>query len=168
MSARHHKECPGRNPSGKELDIASSGYDHAELCTLEVARYFWQSFAAPETFSWLLAFEKSEAYFKTRANIGLRILSAVQAKRHSRVSCFRFNNPTCYACASLITEHERQFMEILRAVRTGRPGLAQTHAMLLCEGNATQMLIRRMRALAKGLGPRLTERQNTVSKAHMH
>ncbi|MEL6522863.1 MAG: hypothetical protein AAFQ66_17975 [Pseudomonadota bacterium] len=168
MDDHRYRDCQKREPRKKEMHIASISFDAAELHVLEIGRFFWQSFAIPETCSWLMALTKAEEFFQDRGDIGLRVLSAIQAKRLSRSSCFRFNNPTCPACSEYITEHERQFMDVLRATRHDRPGSARTHAMLLCEGNDTKMLMERMRDLAQGIGLKSTKGRSMVETAQMH
>lgn len=140
-----------RRPTEKEVSLADAGFDHIEVTVLEVARYFWQTFALPETQSWLSALQRAELGFRGPhgADIGLEILATVQAMRTSRSSCFSFNDPRCKGCSAILSEHERQFMGVFRAVRDDRPGQARTHAMVLCEGNDTDALIGRMAELVR-------------------
>ncbi|MEM9872989.1 MAG: hypothetical protein AAF822_17275 [Pseudomonadota bacterium] len=158
--------CCGRSASPKETTISEAEYDEIETTILEVARYYWQTFAIPESQSWLFALQRSESRFPgpNGAEVGLETLAAVQAMRMSRSSCFRFNNPSCAHCARIVSEHERQFMNIFQAVRAGRMGPARTHAMILCEGNDTDKLILRMQALAKVAVPELSN--DVVSESH--
>lgn len=150
MKRPESDECCARSPSDKELALAETDYDFEEKAVLEVARFFWQSFAVPETQSWLLALQCAEDNFDHlgASNTGLLVLASVQSMRMSRVSCFQFNNPMCKGCASIVSEHERQFMNVFRAVREGSKGRALTHAMILCEGNDTELFISRMEELA--------------------
>ncbi|MEM0950292.1 MAG: hypothetical protein AAGK37_23075 [Pseudomonadota bacterium] len=143
--------CCGRDPSDKETTVQEAGYDGVEEAILEIARYYWQTFAIPQSHSWLAALQRAESgvFADTNGEIGLEVLATVQAMRKSRVSCFRFNNPACPQCSSIVSEHERQFMNVFQAVRQGRIGAARTHAMLLCEGNPTDHLIIRMTALVE-------------------
>lgn len=151
--------CCRRDPSPKETTIQEAGYDSVETAVLEVARYYWQTFAIPQSQSWLGALQRSETCFPglNGVEVGLETLASVQAMRMSRISCFNFNNPGCPDCSRIVSEHERQFMNVLQAIRMGRIGAAKTHAMILCEGNETDALIRRMIELAKALTPDATE-----------
>lgn len=147
--------CCGRNPSAKETTLHDAAYDKYESAVLEIARYFWQTFAIPESQSWLMALQRAETRFHplNGAEIGLEILATVQAMRMSRSSSFLFNNPGCPHCALIVSEHERQFMNVLKAVRAGRMGPAKTHAMILCEGNNSDVVVLRMMTLASLLAP---------------
>ncbi|MEL7300777.1 MAG: hypothetical protein AAFM92_10370 [Pseudomonadota bacterium] len=141
--------CCGRPLSRKETTRHEAGLDELDFDVLTISRFYWQQFAMPMSQSWLYALREAEAAFPGReaATIAFAILAAVQANRCSRVSTFHFNNPGCGACRNVISEHERQFMSVFRAVRAGRVGAARTHAMLLCEGNDTTDFIEEMQAL---------------------
>ncbi|MEM1064516.1 MAG: hypothetical protein AAF771_07865 [Pseudomonadota bacterium] len=147
--------CCGRHPTPKETTVEEAAFDSAALAVLEVARYYWQTFAIPQSQSWLCALQRAETRFPglNGVEVGLDTLAAVQAMRMSRTSCFNFNNPGCPHCSLIVSEHERQFMNVLQAVRQGRVGAAKTHAMILCEGNDTERLIMRMVSLARALTP---------------
>lgn len=148
MTYSSHHDC-GRARSDKETPVADARFDVVEATVLQVARYYWQTFALPSSQSWLRALQVAEeaACSRTPGTFGLDVLMAVQAMRHSRKSCFQFNDPACPTCASFLTEHERQFMDVLKCCRAGRHGTARTHAMLLCEGNCIDRFIARVEAL---------------------
>lgn len=126
-------------------------FDSVEAKVLEVSRYFWQTFAIPETQSWLYALKVAAEYsaFRDGCEFGLCVLSAVQAMRMSRKSCFHFNSPTCEGCAAIISDHERHYMHIFRAVRDNHLSQARSHAIILCEGNDTNDLIARISDLVQ-------------------
>lgn len=171
MTWSSDRECCDRLPNDKEIAVADAGFDIVETAVLEVARYYWQTFAQPDTQSWFYALQRAEHSFGggRGGEIGLEILAAVQAMRMIRMSCFRFNNPTCPGCSAIMSEHERQFMNVFRAMRDGRPGLARTHAMLLCEGNDTDPLIDRMGELVLTTYGKHTEpRSSSVAAQHLH
>lgn len=163
-------ECCDRPPGDKEIAVANAGFDFVELTVLEIARLFWQTFAHPDSQSWFYALQRAEQSFGgTRGGeIGLEILAAVQAMRMSRMSCFQFNNPSCKGCSAILSEHERQFMNVFRAIREERPGLARTHAMLLCEGNDTDPLIDRMGELVQATYGKHVERRSSSVTAYIH
>jgi len=142
--------CCHRAPSPKEKSLEAAGYDPIEHAILEISRFFFQTFAVPQSQTWLLALQCAELRFPrdVSAQICFDILAAVQAMRVSRVSSFCFNNPTCPGCSKIVSEHERQFMGIFSAIRGRRMSEAQTHALLICEGNDTKRLFHRMTALA--------------------
>ena len=145
-----------------------AGFDHIEASVLEVARLYWQNFAVPETQSWLHALERSELTFGDThgGKIALEILAAVQAMRLCRSSCFLFNDPMCEGCSVIVSEHERQFMNVFRAARDKRWGSARTHAMILCEGNKTDQFLDRISHLTRALygdSPETRMDQNSAS-----
>ena len=134
-----HDACCNRTPSPKETTLFEAGFDRVDLSLLEVARYYWQTFATPDAQTWISALHLSGVRFPEAEGytVGVAMLATVQAMRTSRTSCFRFNNPRCPHCSRIVSEHERHFMNALQAVRQGRSGPAKTHAMMLCEGNDT-------------------------------
>ena len=164
-----NKQCCGRSPSAKELALADAGFDGAERAVLNVARHFWQTFAVPESQAWLSAMQIAQdaSVNDTSGEFGLEVLAAVQSMRMSRSSCFCFSSPGCPGCSAIVSEHERQFMSVLRAVREGRNGVAQTHAMILCEGNDTAAFLARMCGLAMILPPLKTSSAATNHAASM-
>jgi len=151
-SERHDggRKC-GRPHGANQVSVKETNLDPVDKAVLEISRYYWQSFAIPVSQSWMRALHVSEQRFGTRSGgeIGLAVLAAVQAMRMSRSSCFQFNNPACEDCAMLLSNDERRFINVFRAVRDGSTGVATTHAMILCEGNDTDILIGRMLDLAR-------------------
>lgn len=140
-----------RPASAKEIAREEARFDALESALLDIARLYWQTFAAPGSQSWIRALKQAQQQFgpSRGGEVGLMILAVVQAMRTSRSSCFRFNNPDCRFCAAIVSEHERQFMNVFRAVRGGHIGPARTHAMILCEGNNTDAFIASMTVFAK-------------------
>lgn len=138
-----------RPSSEHETQFHRAEFDYTEVTVLSVARYFWQTFAVPETQSWLSALGLAEQRCRQGhgRELGLEILTTVQAMRYARVSCFEFSNPACRHCAMVVTGHERCFMSVFRAVRDGQLDLARTFAMILCEGNDTTQFMERMGVL---------------------
>ncbi|MFQ6552761.1 hypothetical protein AAD018_010525 [Aestuariibius insulae] len=147
--------CCHRLPTSKETTLSLADYGSVDVKILEIARLYWQTFAMPQSQSWLTASIRADRGFRGRqgGEVAMKTLAAVQAMRMSRVSCFRFNAPDCPGCSQIVSEHERQFMSVLQAVREDRPGAARTHAMLLCEGNETEPLISSMAMLARAASP---------------
>lgn len=163
------KKCCFREPSPKEMALSEAGYDDIEEAILTIARYYFQTFALPQTQSWLAALQVADTRFPgtSSAGIAMDILAAVQAMRMSRSSPFRFSNPACPGCSQIIGEHERQFMCVVQAARRGQMGSARTHAMLLCEGNDTEALIARMVALAASTAAASDTRAKTAASPHL-
>jgi len=166
QSERHRSvnSC-GRPHCAHEAPLKDASLDQIENAVLEVSRYYWQAFAIPASQSWLRALHVAERRFGAQAGgeVGLGVLAAVQAMRMSRFSCFRFNNPACEDCASILSDDERRFVDVFRDVRRGSLGSATTHAMILCEGNDTSGLIHRMADLV-----RLTCSMEPAARAAIH
>ncbi|MBL3569967.1 hypothetical protein DSD19_14860 [Rhodovulum sp. BSW8] len=121
---------------------------------LTVARHFFQSFAKPQSEGWIRALAAAEQRFRpgmhaaSAADMAVRLLAALQELRAARTSGFRFSNPDCPGCAARLTEQERQFMDVLIALRRGKRSKAHAAAMMLCEGNPTDSFLRAMADLA--------------------
>lgn len=134
--------CRHPKPSG-HIRVTDAGFDAFELGTLEIMRHYFATFGNPATQSWMRALELSFVHFPqvTALTQSVKILAAVQAMRRSRRSMFCFSSPTCPDCAQVLTDAERHLMAAIHCIRIGRSREAQTHAMLLCEGNdATEFL----------------------------
>jgi hypothetical protein len=121
----------------KEILRADAGFDPVEDHILTLARFFFQTFAIPESQSWIPGFDMAEEIFGEAEGpiIGTRLLAALRGVRYARRSVYYFNSPTCECCAAVVTEHERRFMAAFRGVREGHLGQARTELMMLCEGN---------------------------------
>ncbi|MEM6621889.1 MAG: hypothetical protein AAF674_06635 [Pseudomonadota bacterium] len=150
------ESCPDRTPSEKEVSATDAGLDGDERSVLEISRFYFMSFASPDSHAWMVAIGRARNRFAESAapSIAVSILEAVQSMRCSRISTYIFNSPTCPCCSEILSEHERQFIGILVATRCQRRSEAHTHAMLLCEGNPVEDLLERMKSLARLLGPR--------------
>ncbi|MEM7693093.1 MAG: hypothetical protein AAF318_01470 [Pseudomonadota bacterium] len=160
MVRRREPEGCGRTMGARDTALSDAGFDPIETTILAIARFYWQAFAIPESQSWLRALHLAEERFGPRLgqDIGLGVLSAVQAMRMSRRSCFQFNNPQCTGCAVIVSEHEQHFMAAFRAIRQGSLRTARTHAMILCEGNDATAMLDRMGDLAHAAYPQAPTR----------
>lgn len=149
MSGAGHGRC-GRGPAGLS-DL--TGLGQSDLVVLMIARYFFQSFAQPEAEGWLRAISGAEQVMGREAgpHVVCAVLRAVQQMRAARRNHFNFSNPDCPGCAARLCGHERLFLNTFRAMRRGRIADAEAHAMLLCEGNATEGLIVAMGDLCAAL-----------------
>lgn len=124
----------------KEIMRVDARHDEVEGDLLTIARFYFQSFALPDSQAWIGGLGWAETSFGDVEGplIGVRLLCALMAVRHARQSVYCFNSPTCSDCAVIVTEHERRFMSAIHAVRVGRMGQAHTELMMLCEGNDTK------------------------------
>ncbi|QPH55606.1 hypothetical protein [Pontivivens ytuae] len=150
MSHEPDHTC-GRKVGRNEIPLGHAGFDRVEITLLRVTRFFLQSFAIPQSQSWLMAFNVAEHELPKGASseVVLELLAMIQAMRCSRRSTFHFNNPSCRGCASVLTEHERQFMTAFTAMRRGEASVAMTSALLLCEGNDANPMLERAARLIR-------------------
>lgn len=126
-----------------------------EAQILGIARWQFQSFAFPQSQSWIESFKAAERCFgpPMAGHVTYATLNVVQAMRLARSSTFKFSNPLCLKCARLMTEPERQLTSALAAVRQGERSAAYIHALLLTEGNDPEPLLSRMRVLCDLITP---------------
>lgn len=147
-----------RRLTPQDVLVADAGLDPAEVAVLTVARHYFQSFAFPQSQAWINGFARAEQMFPPgsgrarAAEIAVAVLAAVQAMRGTRATGFRFSNPDCPGCSRILSVHERQFIEVLAAIRRGRRGRAQVTALMVCEGNAHDAFLRAMSDLAALMG----------------
>ena len=153
MSRTHARSCCGRSPEPKEMLLAEADFDDVEKSILAIARYFFQSFAAPQSQGWMAALDLAEATFGDPDGplIATRLLTTMRAMRYARRSLFSFNCQSCETCAAILTEQERRLITALSAVRNGQIGRAQTELLMLCEGNDITQVIAAMTRLSIAL-----------------
>jgi hypothetical protein len=159
MSKTNLGRCENREPQVREISRNAAGFDVAEDTLLTIARSFFQSYAIPESQSWMSGYDIAEAAFgaETGSMIATRMFSALRAVRHSRRSVFCFNSPTCQCCAQVVTEHERRLMQALQSIRCNQMGRAQAELMMLCEGNSVSQVIGTLVQLSMVLPPRVEQ-----------
>ena len=126
-----------------DVSLTSLQLEATEYAILSAARFFFSSFANPETPSWMTVVIASEDFFpvKDSPRIVQAILVVVHEVRLARKSTLRFSNPHCVDCQNNVTAEERHFISMLRKMSANRPEAAVIHAMLLCEGNQTSSLL---------------------------
>ena len=129
---------PGGTPIG-ELDLSP-----VEFSILCAARFFFASFAEPNSQSWLSVVLSSEDFFPKGDSplIVKNVLTMVHELRTSRKSVLRFSSPRCIDCSAILTAEERHIIMMLKELQRGSHSSASTHAMLLCEGNETGGLLK--------------------------
>ncbi|MBP0483815.1 hypothetical protein [Sagittula salina] len=125
-----------------------------EFIVLSIARHYLETFAAPGEHGWLAATSDALACFGSEQGprAGLSVLCAVQAMRQARQSVFRFNAARCASCSAWVSDHEKLFMNTLRAVVRGHEAAAQGYAGILCEGNETEAFLRALSVLVEDCG----------------
>ena len=144
-----------RQPLPKEILRSDAGFDDVEDNLLTLARFFFQTFAIPQSQSWMNGLDMAEATFGDTIGpmVAMRMLDALRGVRYARRAVYCFNSPTCKGCAAVVTEHERRFMAAFRGIRSGQIGHAQTELMMLCEGNDITQVIGAMTRLSLLLPP---------------
>ena len=147
MSSCNHPPVNGTHVSDTDLDAFEVGL-------LAVLRNFCTSFCAPQSQAWMNAYGIATERWgiSDGPKAAHSLLTVAEAMRRSRPTVFVFSNPTCLICRAHITPNERQFMQVIHAARRGNIGVAQTAAMMLCEGGDTQAFVQAAIAMA-GLFP---------------
>ena len=142
-----------RSTNSKETLRCNVGLDHDEDILLTLARFYFESFAVPNTHSWMRGIDEAAIHFgdDKGAIVAQRLLFALQSMRFARRSVFNFNCPTCEGCSSIVTEHERRLMVVIQGVRLGWDSTVKTELMMLCEGNDTTMVEQSFVKLAAAL-----------------
>lgn len=161
--------CSHKIP-GRSTPLAALGCTPEDVVILQMARHFFRSFAAPASHGWLTVFPMAEQNFAGRQpeRIAVALLKAIQAMGRTRRSGFGFVSPDCPVCSRNVTEHERQFIAVLKEGRDGPTSALHVNAMLLCEGNETRPFITAMAELGALLdeGP-LTGRSGTKKTGNL-
>lgn len=123
----------------RDLDM-----DETDFAVLTAARFFFMSFSDASGSPWLTMFLSTEDLFPglNSAETMCRLLAVVHEMRLSRKSTMQFSNPRCERCTSIITEEERHLIQMIQAIRENRISRAASSAMLLCEGNEIDELLR--------------------------
>lgn len=145
----HSASC-GRilGPQDCHLHTLNLNVDH--FAVLSVARSFFNAFATQNDAGWTSPFLRSNWFFPRHTDhlkIVRDVLALVEAVRCSRRAPLTFSNPRCACCASVVTEAERHFIELIRAMSSQSQSQATIHAMLLCEGNDISDVIEVARSL---------------------
>lgn len=125
------------------MSLASLDADSVDFGFLSAARYFFVSFSERDPSAWVMAMLDSNSFFpgSDSAEKMRRSLAVVHEMRTSRCSAFRFSNPRCQKCSSIVTQDERYLLQMIQHARAGHGSLVASSAMLLCEGNPTERVI---------------------------
>ena len=120
-----------------------------EHSILTAARFYFSSFARPEESAWMNVVMFSDRFFpgENSSKIAQAVLIVVHEIRISRRSTLRFQDPVCINCKNRATTEERHFILMIKEVWLKHTAAAITHAMLLCEGNNTECLLRAINKL---------------------
>ncbi len=147
-----------RNPSHQRQKTADRlakelGFDDTEFAVLTIMRHIFQSFADPESQSWMRAFYAALQHFpeEKATHVMVNTLSTLQAMRHTRASGFSYSNPSCARCSAILREDECRLLSVLAAFRRGMTSQAHGYALILCEGNDSTEFLRAAKHLAECL-----------------
>ncbi|MEM6971195.1 MAG: hypothetical protein AAF577_00200 [Pseudomonadota bacterium] len=147
-----NEPAPSAHPAARGELIDDHPYDAIERLVLEIARRMFTTFAAPETHSWLRAFEVAEHRLGAiGASVAHAVAEAVQVLRANRQADFGFINPDCPCCRQRLTHEERYFINVLHAVRRQQRSEALLNSMFVCAGNNPDALVLALTALADRL-----------------
>lgn len=137
------RPCHSRLESG-DVPLLSLDTDAVDFGFLTAARYFFLSFSDSDAGAWVLAMLSSDSFFpgEDSAEKMRRSLAVVHEMRSSRRSMFRFSNPRCEGCAAIVTQDERYLLQMVQNARAGHSSRVASCAMLVCEGNATDRVIK--------------------------
>ena len=152
--ALYNQNCP-RQLQPNEVARRCAGFDPVENTLLTLVRFFAETFAMPQTQSWMRSIDYAEQQFGTDkgAVVAQRLLLALQAMRKTKRSQFHFSAPSCKWCSDIVTENERRFVAAIANLRRGKSSQTITELMFLCEGNNTSNLINCINNLCAVLPP---------------
>lgn len=161
---REHREQCDRKASAQDVELSESGLDRDEQILLTIMRYYFQSFAMPQSQGWMQAIRVGYEAFpeKEAANLTMAVLAVVQTMRSSRQSGFQFSNPDCAHCARTLSGDERQLMGTVASTRRGQRSRAHTHALLLCEGNDTEQFLNAVTDLTQQVARAIRKRNSRL------
>ena len=107
------------------------------------ARYFFNSFSKYDPCSCVMKMLTIESLFPG-LDIAVemrRSLACIHEMRMSRRSLLRFSNPRCKRCSAIVTQDELYLLRLIQHARAGCGSKVAFSALLLCEGNATELVV---------------------------
>ncbi|MEM1312914.1 MAG: hypothetical protein AAGI51_00050 [Pseudomonadota bacterium] len=152
-----NSKCNGVfEPGDRKLEDLDLGPQVEAL--LDVMRFYFTSFAHPNSQAWIGALEWSVAATGPRLGpqVAYQAMRLVQALRGSRTTPFRFSSPNCESCRKIVTETERRLIMLVVHMQRGETSAAHAEAMLLCEGSNAGRLLVEADTLARSLQPEAT------------
>lgn len=136
--------------------LENIGLDESDKALLHIARRYFLSYANPTYPHWESAFDLAIQLFGADQGPGIAValLNVVRAMRNARSTTFRFTNPLCPDCAPNISDGERLLFRAIQFIRCGDRSRAQIEALILCEGNDTELTLAAMHRLAETMSVR--------------
>ena len=134
-----------------DVPIGEMNLDSIDFACLTAYRYFCLSFAEPAVQSWTTPILAANSFFPDpgSAEAMRRTFAVLHEMRISRRSPFRFSNPRCQGCSSIVTHDERHLVQLIQAARRKSDAPLLPSAMLLCEGNDSTRLVTAAKDFAK-------------------
>ena len=128
--------------------------DPIDRAVLNIARYFFHNFAKPDSQAWIEGFATADRLFPAPygAALGHAVLSMVLELRRSRLDVFDYLAPDSPEAQCALTDEEKYFVSAFKATRACNRTGAETHAMLLCQGNGTEAFLSSCSRLSLLLG----------------
>ena len=142
MAGRMNNRNCQRQVQSKEFPRKSLDIDPVENILLTLVRFFAESFAMPQTQSWVRSINYATQHFGADegAVIAQRLLLVLLVMQKNKPSGFNFSAPSCKICSEIVTEDERRFMAAIKSVRKGNSSQTIIELMFLCEGQDTGRL----------------------------
>lgn len=124
---------------GAPIEDLSDG----EQIALDVMRFIFVSFAAPQTHAWTHALSLSEAAYGpvTGPVVASANVNFVQAMRRLRKTPFCFSDPRCPECRRHLSDPEFRLIKLARLMAGDLISPARVEAMVLCEGGVSDALL---------------------------
>ena len=126
----------------KNIPIDQAGLSREEIQLLELLRYFCSHFAAGLSPQEVLDKGMDPEILETELSgrTVIAFMNVLLAMRQSRKSVFRFNSSHCAVCRHRVSECENLLLSTIRSRRNRELQAARVYAMILCEGNDTDLL----------------------------
>ena len=143
MAGRMNNRNCQRQVQSKEFPRKSLDIDPVENILLTLVRFFAESFAMPQTQSWVRSINYATQHFGTDegAVIAQRLLLVLLVMQKNKPSGFNFSAPSCKICSEVVTQDERRFMAAIKSVRERNFRQTVMELMFLWEGQDASRFI---------------------------
>ena len=139
------------NPSSDGVSkISDYNFDNFELTILRVARLLFESNDEPNAQTWKSAFLIAEQNFFSPfgATIAHIISISIDFMSNGRSRNFSYIRVNSSNALTLITDEERYFLMALKSVRKNNISIANSYAVMLCEGPQINKFLLAMEGIA--------------------
>ena len=130
--------------------ISEYNFDNFELTILRVARLLFESNEEPNAQTWKSAFLIAEQNFSSPfgASIAHIISISIDFMSNGRTRNFCYIRVNSSSALTLITDEERYFLMALKSVRKNNISIANSYAVMLCEGPQINKFLLAMEGIA--------------------